>query len=208
MSTWSKNCKKDQPAGSKGMARNLVFIRHSQTQPEPGVATREWQLTAEGHRRCIPLAAQLAAFNLDRIVTSTERKAIETGQLAAHKLGIPWWAADGLYEHKRETAPYFHTINEFQEAIHALLTRPAERVFGEETAGQARARFTKAVRGVMQSNPHENIGIVTHGTVLSLFVSPLTGEEIFTFWQSLGMPAIVAFLHPSMELLAQVNEIF
>jgi broad specificity phosphatase PhoE len=189
------------------MARKLVFIRHSQTRPEPGVAAREWQLTAEGRRRCVPLAAQLAAFNLNLIVTSTERKAVETGQLAAHKLGVPRMSADGLHEHKRETAPYFPTITEFQETIRALLTQPDERVFGEETGGQARDRFAKAVEGVLQSNSRQNIGIVTHGTVLSLFVSPLTGEEIFTFWQSLGMPAIVAFSHPSMELLAQVNEI-
>jgi broad specificity phosphatase PhoE len=149
----------------------------------------------------------MAAFHLDLIVTSTERKAAETGQLAAQKLGIPCQAVDNLHEHKRESAPYFPTITEFQEAIRALLTQPAERVFGEETGQQARERFTKAVELVLQSNPHENIGIVTHGTVLSLFVSPLTGEEIFTFWQSLGMPAIVAFSHPSMELLAQVKEI-
>jgi len=189
------------------MARNLVFIRHSQTQPQSGVAAREWQLTAEGRRRCVPLVDQLAAFNLDRIVTSTEGKAIETGQLAAQKLEIPCRTADNLHEHERERAPYFHTKTEFQEAIRALLTQPAERVFGEETGGQACDRFKKAVELVMQSNPHENIGIVTHGTVLSLFASPLTGEETFTFWQSLGMPAIVAFSHPSMELLAKVNEI-
>ena len=189
------------------MARNLVFVRHSQTQPEPGVAAREWQLSSEGRRRCAPLAAQLVVFNLDLIVTSTERKAIETGQLAAQKLGIPCQAADDLCEHKRETAPYFDTITEFQEAVRALLTKPAELVFGEETGQQAHNRFKKAVDRVMQSNPHENIGIVTHGTVLSLFVSHLTGEEIFTFWQSLDMPAILAFSHPSMELLARVNEI-
>ena len=193
--------------GRRGMARNLVFIRHSQTQPQSGVASCEWQLTAEGRRRCIPLAAQLTAFDLDLIVTSTEGKAIETGQIAAQKLGIPCQVADDLHEHKRETAPHYKTITEFQEAVHALLTKPAELVFGEETGGQARNRFSKAVEGVMQSNPHKNIGIVTHGTVLSLFVSPLTGEEIFTFWQSLGMPAIAAFSHPSMVLLAQVNEI-
>ena len=189
------------------MARNLVFIRHSQTQPEPGVAAREWQLTAEGRQRCIHLAAQLAAFNLDLIVTSTEQKAIETGQLAAQKLGIPCQVADDLHEHKRDTAPYYKTTTEFEEAVHALLNKPTELVFGEETGWQACARFKKAVECIMQSNPHENIGIVTHGTVLSLFVSHWIGEEIFTFWQSLGMPAIVAFSHPSMELLALVNEI-
>ena len=189
------------------MARNLVFIRHSQTQPESGVAAQEWQLTAEGRRRCNPLAALLFAYNLGLIVTSTERKAIATGQLAAQKLGIPYQVADDLHEHKRETAPYFDTMEEFQAAVRALLTKPAELVFGEETGQEARERFAEAVECVMRSNPRENIGIVTHGTVLSLFVSHFIGEEIYTFWQGLGMPAIVAFSYPAMELLALVNEI-
>ena len=124
MSNWSKNYSKNQPAGSWGLARNLVFIRHSQTQPEPGVAAREWQLTAEGRRRCVPLAAQLAAFHLDRIVTSTEGKAIETGQLAARMLEMPCQTVNDLYEHKRETAPYFNSITDFQAAMRELLTKP------------------------------------------------------------------------------------
>ena len=189
------------------MARNLVFIRHSQSRPEAGVTSREWQLTAEGRRRCIPLAVQLAAYNLDVIVTSTETKAIKTGKLIAEKLGIPYRIAENLHEHERETAPYFDTKAEFQETVEAFFARPTELVFGEETGLNARNRYSDAVEFVMRSNPHENIGIVTHGTVLSLFVCHFTGKEIYTFWQGLSMPAIVAFSYPAMKLLAQVNEI-
>ena len=189
------------------MERNLVFIRHSQSQPEVGVTAQEWQLTAEGRRRCIPLAVQLAAYNLDVIVTSTERKAIETGKLVSETLGILCRVEKNLHEHERETAPYFETNAEFQEAVGALLARPSELVFGEETGHEARKRFAIAVESVMNANPQENIGIVTHGTVLSLYVSHFTRKEIFTIWQGLGMPAIMAFSYPAMKLLAQVNEI-
>ena len=189
------------------MERTLVFIRHSQSQPETGRAAREWRLTAEGQRRCTLLAAQLAIYNLDLIVTSTERKAIETGKLTAEKLGIPYRVEDNLHEHQRETAPYFDTKAEFKEVIRMLFARPTELVFGEETGLEAQNRYVDAVDSVMRSNPQENIGIVSHGTVLSLFVNHFTGKEIYTFWQGLGMPAIVAFSYPAMKLLAQVNEI-
>jgi len=161
----------------------------------------------EGRQRCIPLAVQLAAYNLDVIVTSTESKAVETGKLAAQKLGIPCQTAENLHEHERETAPNFDTQAEFLEAVNAVFSRPAELVFGDETGQEARERFANAVETVMNAYPRDNIAIVTHGTVLSLLVSQFTGKEIYTFWQGLGMPAIVAFSYPEMKLLAQVNEI-
>ena len=140
-------------------------------------------------------------------VTSTEPKAIETGELAARTLGIPWRVMEDLHEHERETAPYFATREEFLKAVAAFFARPGELVFGDETAFEARARFAGAVESVVAAYPQENIAIVTHGTVLSLFASQYTGEEPFAFWQNLGMPAIVAFSVPEMKLLAQVNEI-
>lgn len=168
---------------------------------------RLWQLTAEGRRRCGPLAAQLTAYKLGLIVTSTEPKAIETGELAAQRLGIACQVADNLHEHARETAPYFDTKEEFLKAVSTLFERPAELVFGEETGLAAQERFAGAVESVMTTYSRDNIAIVTHGTVLSLFVSQVTGQAITPFWRGLGMPAITAFSYPAMKLLAQVNEI-
>ncbi len=189
------------------MNRNLVFIRHSQAQPEVGVPAKQWRLTAEGRRRCGPLSEQLTPYDLDRILTSKELKAIETGKLAAQKLGIPCQTAENLHEHERDTAPYFDTKAEFLETVNELLSKPEELIFGEETGQEARERFAGAVKSVMNAFPRDNIAIVTHGTVLSLFVSQFTGKEIHTFWQGLGMPAIVVLSYPEMILLAQVNEI-
>ena len=122
-------------------------------------------------------------------------------------MAIPCQTAENLHEQERETAPYFDTKAEFLETVNALLSKPAELVFGEETGQEAQERFEGAVESVMNAYPRDNIAIVTHGTVLSLFVSQFTGKEIHTFWRGLGMPAIVAFSYPEMKLLAQVNEI-
>ena len=186
---------------------NLVFIRHSQSQPDPTISSRLWTLTKEGQRRCEPLAEQLLPYNLDVIVTSTEPKAIETGELAAQRLGIPCRLIENLHEHERESAPFFDTKEEFLRAVANLFAKPEEPVFGDETGLEARDRFAGAVESVLAAYPQENIAIVTHGTVLSLFASQHTGQESYSIWQSLGMPAIIAFSYPEMELLAQVNKI-
>jgi broad specificity phosphatase PhoE len=164
-------------------------------------------LTAEGRRRCIPLAEKLRPYQLDLIVTSTEIKAIETGELAARQLGIPCQVEQGLHEHERESAPHFDTQEEFLKAVAALFERPADLVFGDETGLEARVRFEAAVASVMANNPQENIAIVTHGTVLSLFACQQIGCAIYPFWRQLGMPAIVAFAYPEMALLDRINEI-
>ncbi len=186
---------------------NLVFVRHSQTQPDSEIPSRLWLLTEEGRRRCQLLSELLISYHLDVIVTSYEPKAIETGELAARRLGISCQVMDDLHEHERQTTPYFETREEFLEAVNNLFSRPDELVFGNETALQARERFNRAVASVLAAYPRENIAIVTHGTVLSLFAIQFIDQEIFPFWQGLGLPAIVAFSYPEMGLLAQVNEI-
>jgi broad specificity phosphatase PhoE len=186
---------------------NLVFIRHSQSQPDPHTPSRLWTLTEEGRRRCEVLADQLLPYNLDVIITSTEPKAIETAELAAQKLEVPCLVMEGLHEHERESAPFFDNKEKFLEAVANLFANRAELVFGDETGFQAHTRFAGAVDAVLAAYPLKNIAIVTHGTVLSLFVSQKTGEDIYEFWQSLGMPAIIAFSYPELRMIAQSKEI-
>ena len=186
---------------------NLILVRHSQSQPDPKIPSRLWSLTVEGQRHCEPLAELLIPYNLDVIVTSTEPKAIQTGELVAQRLEVSCRIMKNLHEHARETAPYFGTRKEFLEAVATFFARPAELVFGDETALEARDRFTEAVKSVIAAHPKENIAIVTHGTVLSLFASQHTGQESYSIWQNLGMPAVIAFSYPNIKLLAQVNEI-
>src|SRR4051812_23151337 len=112
------------------MSNTLLLIRHSQSQQEPERPASQWPLTAEGRRRCIALADRLAAYAPDVIVTSRERKANETGTLAAARLGRPVAVADGLHEHQREHVGWLSN-QEFEQAVVAFFTRPDGLVFGE-----------------------------------------------------------------------------
>jgi broad specificity phosphatase PhoE len=188
------------------MPNTLILIRHSQSQPEPGRPASQWPLTAEGRRRCIVLADRLAVYAPDVIVTSRERKAGETGALVAARLGQPVAVADGLHEHQREHVGWLSN-QEFEQAVVAFFTRPDELVFGEETADQAGARFNAAVRDVIASYPGQNVAIVAHGTVITLFVAQHAGMAPLPFWKRLGMPAIVVLSLPDLRLLEVVERI-
>jgi len=187
------------------MSNTLILIRHSQSQLEPNRPASQWPLTEEGRRRCRALAEHLAAYAPDLIVTSRERKANETGALVATQLALPMEVVDGLHEHQREHAGWLPTPA-FEQAVTAFFTRPDALVFGEETAGQAGARFDAAVRAVLAGHPGQTVAIVAHGTVITLFVAQHAGVAPLPFWKRLGMPAIVVMSLPDLKLLDVVSQ--
>jgi broad specificity phosphatase PhoE len=182
------------------LSNTLILIRHSQSQPERDRPASQWPLTEEGRRRCIALAKRLAAYAPDVIVTSRERKAIETGALVAARLALPTLIAHGLHEHEREQVGWLSNPA-FERAVSAFFAQPNELVFGEETATQAGARFDAAVRDVVAAYPAQTIALVSHGTVITLFLAQHAGVAALPFWKRLGMPALVVLSLPELKLL-------
>lgn len=182
----------------------MIFIRHSQTQQIPEISAHTWPLTAEGEKRCVQLAHKLQPYGLSQIVTSEEQKAKETGRIIAEQLNIPWTTAAGLEEQHRENAPYLHNPADFQATISHLLRQPNELVFGSETGAEAAARFATAVNHLSQLYPAGQLALVTHATILSLYLASLTTIDPYPFWQSLTMPCFVPFDPAAPHLPLQV----
>lgn len=170
--------------------QNLILIKHVQPQIDPFLPAREWPLSAEGKLRCRPLADKLAAYEPDVIVSSTEPKAIETARIVAEYLHKPFEAAEGLHEHDRSNVP-FYSPQVFEQIVATFFQKPTELVFGRETALQAQQRFSQAVERVLAEYRDENVAIVAHGTVITLFVAAHTEIEPFAFWKRLEMPSLV-----------------
>lgn len=169
--------------------RQLILIRHSQSQPIPALPQSAWGLTAEGRARCRPLAEQLRPYALQHILTSYETKAQETAALTAAELGVPWQVRAG-FEEQGGDPPYLDQ-EAFSAAVQALFNQPQAMVFGSETGQQAQARFTAAANHVLAEFHSDNVAIVTHGRVLTLFLAHHTPIDSLPFWQSLTMPCFV-----------------
>ena len=111
-----------------------------------------------------------------------------------------------LHEHDRRQVPFL-TDNEFHSLIREIFDRHDSLVFGKETATQALLRFCCAVNSVLESSDAKSILIVSHGTVISLFVSWLTGQSSYAFWKGLGLPSFVVLDLQSKILLHVENSI-
>lgn len=181
--------------------RYLALIRHAAVEIEPNIPAREWQLSANGRTLTRQLAPQLIPYRLNRIVTSTEPKAVETGQILADELGLSWQTAVNLHEHDRQGTPYFARHEDFVTAVSRFFTQPDKLVLGQETAVQARDRFVTAVTRLLTAYPQENLAIVAHGTVITLYLCHTNPDiDPMAFWQKLTLPAAFILSLPQKTL--------
>lgn len=183
----------------------LLLIRHSAPEIVPGAPARDWRLSAEGRRRCDALARRVAAYAPRVLVTSVEPKARETAELVGARLGMPVETAAGLHEHERDNVGYLGR-EAFEAAVAEFFARPDALVLGRETAAQALARFSRAVDAVLAAHPTGTLAVVTHGTVLTLFVAARAGIEPLPFWRGLVLPDLVALELPTYRIQGQTAE--
>ena len=73
-------------------------------------------------------------------------------------------------------------------------------MLGRETAAEAAARFERGLRAVLSSHPADGLAVVTHGTVLALFVANHNRVEAYAFWQTLKMPEALYLERTSFRL--------
>lgn len=179
---------------------NLILIRHSISKMDASAPASEWRLTHEGRELCAPLAERLRTYRPTLLVSSTEPKAIETARLTGEHLGIPSEIAFGLHEHERGNVGML-SVERFKQSIEALFAKPGELVFGKETADEAEARFTQAIEALVVQHEDDTLGVVSHGTVISLLVARKNGLDAFTFWKQLEMPALVVLALPGYEIV-------
>lgn len=182
--------------------RRLHLIKHSMPVKVPEGPSREWVLGDEGRALSARLGTRLAGEGIVRFVASAEPKARETAEIMSGALGVPCEVADGLHEQEREGTPFFATPADFDAVMRDFFARPAERVFGEETADEAHARYAAALERVIAGSGDDgSLAVVSHGTVMALFIARHNRIDPFPLWRSLGLPSSAVLSLPELRLL-------
>jgi broad specificity phosphatase PhoE len=173
-------------------------VRHSVPEIRREVPAASWVLSEAGASRASAFAARVDPGTATTVFASEEPKAVGTAQALADAWGLPVQAVPGLQEHERPQAQML-SRDAFEDRIREMFARPGDLVFGAETADAARRRFTTAVMRLVMRSP-EDVVVVSHGTVMTLFVAAATGMEPFAFWKSLEMPSAVVLSIPELAL--------
>jgi broad specificity phosphatase PhoE len=184
--------------------KQLILVKHSLPEIEEHRPAREWKLSEQGRARARQLAERLKDFQPDVIVCSSEPKAKETADIVAKAHRLELQVVSNLHEHDRSNVPY-QAQGEFQASVREFFQRRDVLVYGQETADQAHARFQQAMLSVLNAYANRTVLVVTHGTVISLFVSRRVGISDFALWGELGCPSFVVIDLQSNLLLAREN---
>jgi broad specificity phosphatase PhoE len=178
---------------------HLILIRHSNSFVEADLPANQWRLSGFGEERARGLAPILDPYKPTTLISSSEPKAIETAAIAAAMLGLDPKIAEGLHEHERTTVGWT-TRDEFEERVSDFFIRQDQLVFGEETANEAYLRFDQVIQRILEEHTNETAAVVSHGTVISLFVCSRNDVDPHQFWQSLEMPSVVVMTLETFEL--------
>jgi len=189
--------------------RHLILVKHAMPQVDVETPAHEWRLHPEGIAAASVLAERLtgARYTPERIVASLEPKATQTGSIIAERLHLPFATVDGLHEHDRRAAGFLER-KVFEARMRDLFAHPDSVVFGSESASAALTRFTAAVdRAISEDTGDGDVVIVTHGTVMSLFVATRSHVDATALWTTLGLPSYIALELPNYRIIEVVPTI-
>ena len=181
-------------------------MKHSVPEIEPDRPASAWRLGEIGRQRSELLASRLRSFRPGVVWSSREPKAVETVEIVAGAFGVPVQIANGLEEHHRDGVPFYPTRDEFDGAVEQFFRSPDQLVLGTETAEQARDRMAAAIDEIIDAGQADTI-VVTHGTVITLYVASVAGVRPMAFWHRLGLPSYVVLTLPDMHILSTIESV-
>ena len=115
--------------------------------------------------------------SIGRIVSSAERKAMETAEILATHLRLAIEVRERMHENDR-SATGFLPPPEFEAVADQFFANPHESVRGWERAIDAQHRIVSEVEAVLRTNDADDIAFVGHGGVGTLLLLSLSGKEI------------------------------
>ena len=159
-------------------------------------------MSPEGREHAKALALELSSHKPDLVFSSTEPKAVETGDIIARELGIRNQVVPDLHEHEGRQAGCWVSEPEFRARLSRFFSNPSVLVFGTETADSAHDRFARAIDGIA-AKVSSGCVVVSHGTVISLFSARANVLDPNDVWGRLTSPGFIRMGIPGFEILEE-----
>ncbi len=159
----------------------LILARHGEAEYEADDAAEDCgTLTTSGRQQATGLATMLAGRRVAHVWTSTLSRAVQTGEIAAARLGVGVTTRMALSElgwgELSGTAQDVDTVTEIYAAWQAGDLEP--RVPGGESGQDVVTRMRAVLGEVADAHRGETVLVVSHGGVLRLAVPALARMDV------------------------------
>jgi broad specificity phosphatase PhoE len=157
----------------------IVWIRHGEPEriaPGSGVAA-DPRLTTAGREQAQRLAEWLAHDQLDAVLTSPLRRAVETAEPIGAALGVEVETFEGIVEYDRESDHYIPTeeLRVTKDERWTAMVEGRWDEFGAELPEIFRARVDEAVNAIVDRFPGQRVAAVCHGGVINVAIGSVLG---------------------------------
>jgi broad specificity phosphatase PhoE len=159
------------------MTVHIRYLTHPQVKIEPAVPVPSWGLSDVGRMRTEALANAGWLSKTTQIVSSGERKAIETAAIIAGQLKVTVEVRDAMHENDR-SATGFLAPDEFESVADQFFAHPLVSIRGWERAIDAQLRIVREVERVLARNRSGDVLFVGHGAVGTLLFCHYSGLAI------------------------------
>lgn len=189
----------------------LLLIRHAlpvRRELEEGEIA-DPPLAEQGHAQAKALAEWLADERIDAIYASPMRRAYQTAEHVADRLGLPIVVDAELAEFDRQSHFYI--------PIEELRAEKDERwddlvagrwgVDGEVDPETFKSVVVEAVERVVEANPSKTVAIIAHGGVMNAYLAHVVGSrEVMFFEPAYTCISRVAAARTGQRQIRTINE--
>ncbi len=162
---------------------DLVIVRHGEPvrieSGTTGGAPADPELTTRGHDQAQRVASWLAHEQFDALLVSPKRRAIETAQPIAQRLGLTPIVDDELIEYDRN-ADHYIPIEELRankDPRFADMVAGRWDNLGGEAPEEFRGRMDAALSRIINDYAGQRVVAVCHGGVANLMLALAAGLE-------------------------------
>lgn len=149
------------------MAYVARYLTHPQVMVDPEVPVTEWGLSPAAHARIERLLCSQVLIGTTRVVSSAERKAIETAEPIAEALGVATEIRPLMHENDRSSTGYLPR-EEFESVADRFFAEPTHSIRGWERAIDAQQRIVAEVESALSQTRNGDVLFVGHGAVGTL----------------------------------------
>jgi broad specificity phosphatase PhoE len=174
------------------MSTKLILIRHGVTdwnKEKRYCGFHDVSLSREGKLQAFKLRDRLTSLHFDRVYVSDRKRAIQTAQIifkGAHLTKIAglkelnFGALEGLC--------YQKIMKKYPDTYEKWLKNPFKNNIPKaENLDSFKRRVTQALQKIVTGNAGKNVAIVSHGGVISIFLTTLLKSK--NFWKHIPAAA-------------------
>lgn len=156
----------------------LLLVRHAlPLRSEPGQGS-DPDLSADGLAQAQRLPAALARFPVSRLVSSPQRRAIQTAGPLAKELGLRVEVDERLAEYDRDMSHYVPIEEIAKENPEELARLVSGHLPSSVDENAFMARINAAVEDLVAAGDHDGtVAVFSHGGVINVLLHKILGTE-------------------------------